>query len=95
MPVHWLLLRLAQIHEDPAGCPGGYTAPEEIGVFRPDRTADCQCRRHYWPILWIPVAQPFPRRALKIAVNFAPDQVYQAAERTQEPERLVRIAAAF
>jgi Toprim domain/DNA primase catalytic core, N-terminal domain len=74
--------------------PGGHTAPKKIGVFRPDGTTDCQGGRQNRPVLRIPVAKPFARRALKIAVNLPPDQVHQTAQGAQEPYRLLRIAAA-
>jgi len=74
-----LLLRTAQKHFDTAGSPCGYSASEEIGIFRPDRATDRQRGGQDRPVFRVPLAHPLPSLAFELAVNFASNQLYKTA----------------
>lgn len=49
--------------------PGCDTRPEQIHIFRPNRTFKGQCRRQHGPILFITLLQPLPRSGFKSTVD--------------------------
>ena len=88
-------LSLPQEHPDAVGCPRGYTAAEEIRVFRPDWTPKGKGSGQHWPVLGIPTGQSLPRLSFELAIHLASNQFHQTAQGAQECERLFWIAAAL
>ncbi len=58
---------------DAGGRPCGDATAEEVGVLRPDRTAEGKRGREDGPVFGIAYAQPLPRFGFEVAVDILTD----------------------
>lgn len=55
---------------DAIGGPGGDPGSEEVGIFGPDGTAQCQGSSQYGPVRFIPPTQADASSLLKCSISF-------------------------
>jgi hypothetical protein len=72
---------LGQVQFDTISCPGSHTAAEEVGVFGPNRAAQCEGGSQYWPIVLIAtvdaLASDYLIRRIRLSFHSSDNTLHQ------------------